>query len=188
MIESLRLSSYEVFAFVLRMSVRLCLFGMMGLPAVSAEGSPTDKPNIVYILADDQGYGDARCYNPDSPLPTPGIDRLAREGMRFTDAHSASSVCTPTRYALLTGRYAWRTRLQRGVLSGKGGKGDPPLIAKDTLTVGEFLQSQGYRTSAIGKWHLGFEYEFPEGMKPTIRKELGGTRSVPAGTTLIGGP
>lgn len=161
------------------------LMGLIPSVAVQAE---RDKPNIVYILADDQGWGDAQCYNPTSPMPTPGIDRIAREGLRFTDAHSASSVCTPTRYALLTGRYAWRTRLQKSVLSGKGGKGDPPLIAKDTLTVGGLLQKQGYRTAAIGKWHLGFQYELAEGTKMTTRKELGGTRSVPVGTKIIGGP
>lgn len=157
--------------------------------ASAQEQAAIDTPNIVYILADDQGYGDARCYNPMSPMPTPGIDRIAKEGMRFTDAHSASSVCTPTRYALLTGRYAWRTRLQRSVLSGgKDGKGDVPLIAEDTLTVGKLLQMQGYHTACIGKWHLGFQYEFPEGMKPTSKKELGGTRSIPVGTDIIGGP
>ena len=148
----------------------------------------SQSPNIVYILADDQGYGDAQCYNPKSPMPTPGIDRIAREGMRFTDAHSASSVCTPTRYALLTGRYNWRTRLQKGVLSGRGGKGDPPLIAKDTLTIGGLLQKQGYHTACIGKWHLGFQYELPEGKKPFTSKELGGTRSIPVGTKILGGP
>lgn len=150
--------------------------------------STNTKPNIVYILADDQGYGDARCYNPTSPMPTPGIDRIAREGMRFTDAHSASSVCTPSRYALLTGRYSWRTRLQKGVLSGKSGKGDPPLIAEDTRTVGGFLQNLGYQTAVIGKWHLGFQYEMPLGEKSVSRKELGGTLSVPVGTRIIGGP
>ena len=82
-------------------------------PLLAAE---PPKPNIVYILADDLGYGDIGCYNPSSKIPTPNIDRLAKEGMRFTDAHSPSAVCTPTRYALLTGRYAWRTRLQRNVI------------------------------------------------------------------------
>lgn len=156
--------------------------------ALAGDAPVASKPNIVYILADDQGYGDAQCYNPESPMPTPGIDRIARQGMRFTDAHSASSVCTPTRYALLTGRYAWRTRLQKGVLGGKGGQGGPPLIAKRTLTVGGLLQQQGYHTACIGKWHLGFQYEFPEGQKAISRKELGGTKSVPVGTKIIGGP
>lgn len=146
-----------------------------------------DKPNIVYILADDQGWGDATCNNPDSKIPTPGIDRIAREGIRFTDAHSASAVCTPTRYALLTGRYAWRTRLQKGVLGG-GKKGSEPLIAKDTLTVADLLKGQGYKTACFGKWHLGFLYEFPEGEAITKIKALGRTWSVPVGTKLVGSP
>lgn len=175
----------------LRISYRLVVFALLlfffsGHWAFA--NALSQKPNILYILADDQGYGDAQCYNPESPMPTPGIDRIAREGMRFTDAHSASAVCTPTRYALLTGRYAWRTRLQKGVLSGKGGKGDPPLIGEDTLTVGGLLQQQGYQTACIGKWHLGFQYRLPEGKKTVSRKELGGTQSVPVGTQIIGGP
>lgn len=152
---------------------------------VAAQDKPAAaKPNIVYIIADDQGWGDAQCNNPDSPLPTPGINRIAREGMRFTDAHSASAVCTPTRYALLTGRYAWRTKLQKGVLVGD----KDPLIAEDTLTIGGLLKAQGYKTACIGKWHLGFKYEFPKGQKSTKRKDLGNVLSVPVGTKIIGGP
>ena len=149
----------------------------------SAQAEPA-KPNIVYILADDQGWGDTTSNNPDSKIPTPGIDRIAREGMRFTDAHSASAVCTPTRYALLTGRYAWRTRLQKGVLTGD----KEPLIAEDTTTIGSFLKAQGYQTACIGKWHLGFTYEFPKGQKTIKRNDLGGVDSVPVGTRVIGGP
>src|SRR5947207_13763961 len=87
------------------------------------------KPNVVLILADDLGYGDLGCYNKDSKIPTPNLDRLASEGMRFTDAHAPSSVCTPTRYALLTGRYCWRSRLKQGVLPPWG----PTLIEADRL-------------------------------------------------------
>ena len=126
-------------------------------------GQSTDPPNIVYILADDLGYGDLGCYNPDSKIPTPRLDRFAAQGMRFRDAHSPSSVCTPTRYALLTGRYAWRTRLQRNVL----GPWDKPLIAENRLTVGKLLQQQGYATACIGKWHLGQNYATTDG-KPVI--------------------
>ncbi len=104
-----------------------------------------DLPNIVYILADDLGYGDLGCYNPASKIPTPRLDQLAMQGMRFTDAHSPSSVCTPTRYALLTGRYAWRTRLQKNVL----GPWDKPLIAADRLTVGKLLQQKGTKQHAL---------------------------------------
>jgi len=110
-------------------------------------------PNIVYILADDLGYGDPRCYNPDSKIPTPNIDRLATQGVRFTDAHSPSAVCTPTRYGILTGRYCWRSRLKSGVLSGY----DPALIEPGRLTVPAMLKQRGYQTAGIGKWHLGLQ-------------------------------
>jgi len=109
------------------------------------------RPNLVYILADDMGYGDPRCQNPASPIETPNIDRLAREGMRFTDAHTPASLCTPTRYGILTGRYAWRGRLQQGVLR----QYDPPLLEAGRPTVGSLLQQQGYATACVGKWHLG---------------------------------
>ena len=108
-------------------------------------------PNIVFILADDLGYGDLQCYNPLSKVPTPHIDRLAGEGRRFTDAHSPSGVCTPTRYGVLTGRYAWRSRLHSGVLWGFS----PNLIDTSRTTVASLLQSHGYATAGIGKWHLG---------------------------------
>ncbi len=113
------------------------------------------KPNIVYILCDDLGYGDVHVLNPErGKIATPNIDRLASEAITFTDAHSGSSVCTPTRYGILTGRYAWRTHLQSGVLGGFS----EPLIAKDRLTVGQLLKQQGYTTGCIGKWHLGMEF------------------------------
>jgi len=110
-------------------------------------------PNIVYILADDLGYGDARCYNPDSKIPTPNLDRLATQGVRFTDCHSPSAICTPTRYGILTGRYSWRSRLKSGVLWGY----DPALIEPGRLTVPAMLKQQGYQTAGIGKWHLGLQ-------------------------------
>ena len=113
--------------------------------------SPTEPPNIVFILADDMGYGDPGSYNAASRIPTPNIDRLAVEGLRFTDAHTPSAVCTPTRYGILTGRYAWRTQLQSGVLWGYS----PALIEDGRLTVASLLQLHGYRTAAVGKWHLG---------------------------------
>jgi arylsulfatase A-like enzyme len=141
------------------------LFAVLGLCLVCAANSarPAEPPNIVCILADDLGYGDLGCYNPDSKIPTPRLDQLAAEGMRFTDAHSPSSVCTPTRYALLTGRYAWRTRLQRNVL----GPWDKPLIPPERLTVGKLLQQHGYATACIGKWHLGQNFVTTDG-KATV--------------------
>jgi arylsulfatase A-like enzyme len=116
------------------------------LPLPAAE-----RPNIVYILADDLGQGDLGCYNAESKIPTPNMDRLAKEGVRFSDAHSPSSVCTPTRYGILTGRYCWRTSLKQGVLNGES----PYMLEPGRLTVASMLKKQGYRTAAIGKWHLG---------------------------------
>ncbi len=113
-----------------------------------------ERPNIVYLLADDLGYGDLSCANKESKLSTANIDRLAAQGRIFTDAHSGSAVCTPTRYGILTGRYCWRTRLQQGVLDGLS----PPLIPPGRPTVASFLRGQGYRTACIGKWHLGLEW------------------------------
>ncbi len=117
-----------------------------------AQASP--KPNVVVILADDLGIGDVRAYNKDGKIATPRLDKLAAEGMRFTDAHTPSSVCTPTRYGLLTGRYNWRSRLQSGVLGGLS----PHLIEPDRLTLGRWFKTQGYHTAVIGKWHLGLDW------------------------------
>ena len=119
------------------------------------------KPNIIYFFVDDMGYGDASCLNPDGKIQTPNIDRLAREGMVFTDAHSSSAVCSPSRYSVLTGRYNWRSTLQKGIV---GHYGDP-LIAEDRLTVPGFLKQHGYHTACIGKWHLGQGWDF----EPDVR-------------------
>ena len=129
------------------------LFAAMLLPACAIQPPQQVEPlpNIIVVLADDFGYGDAGAYNSESHIPTPHIDRLAQEGMRFSDAHSPSSVCTPTRYGLLTGRYAWRTRLKSWVLQGY----DPLLIDTTRLTLPGLLQQSGYATAAVGKWHLG---------------------------------
>ena len=110
--------------------------------------SAAEKPNIVLILADDMGYGDPTCYNPNSRIPTPNIDRLARQGLRLTDAHAPASVCVPTRYGLLTGRYPFRSNRSERSES---------RIEPGRLTLGGFLQKQGYRTACVGKWHQGFE-------------------------------
>jgi len=125
--------------------------------------SAAEHPNIIYILADDLGYGDLASYNAKSKIPTPYLDQLAKEGRRFTDAHAPTSVCTPTRYAILTGRYSWRTRLQRGVL----GPWDKPLIAADRLTVPALLKQHGYTTACIGKWHLGMTWPTKDGQPPS---------------------
>ena len=123
----------------------------LGAAGLRAGRSAAVQPNIVYVLADDLGWGDLRCYNPKSAVPTPNADRLATQGVRFTDMHAPSAVCTPSRYGILTGRYCWRTRLKQGVLNGY----DPDLIEPGRLTVPAMLRSRGYYTAGIGKWHLG---------------------------------
>lgn len=129
-----------------------CLLLLAPLTASCAEPPGGAKPNIVYVLCDDLGYGDVHCLGGDrSKISTPNIDRLAGQGMIFTDAHSSSAVCTPTRYSILTGRYNWRTHLQKGVLQGFS----PPLIDAARLTVPAMLKRCGYATACIGKWHLG---------------------------------
>jgi len=117
-----------------------------------------ERPNVIVILADDLGYGDVQCYNPQrGKIPTPHIDRLASQGMRFTDGHSSSGVCSPSRYTLLTGRYHWRTRLQSGIVGVFG----EPLIATDRLTIAGLAKHAGYQTACIGKWHLGWDWPIP---------------------------
>ncbi len=138
--------------------------------SLSSAADAQERPNIVYILADDLGYGDVRCLNPESKIPTPRMDQLAAEGMTFTDAHSGSAVCTPTRYGLLTGRYAWRTRLKQHVLWGYS----PPLIDHGELTVAQYLKAQGYHTACIGKWHLGLGWQTTDGTKLGDEAELTG--------------
>ena len=122
---------------------------LLSLLAASA-----DKPNIIYILADDLGYGDVQCLGGErSKIATPHIDQLAANGITLTEAHSTSAVCTPSRYSVLTGRYNWRTTLQKGVFGGYG----KPLIKADRLTVPSLLRKHGYATACIGKWHLGMD-------------------------------
>lgn len=113
-----------------------------------------DKPNVVIIYTDDQGYGDASCLNPDGKFKTPNLDRLAREGMTFTDAHCSDTVCTPSRYGLLTGRYSWRTSLKRGVF----GAEKECLIVDGRVTIASLLRDRGYHTAMVGKWHLGMDF------------------------------
>jgi len=122
-------------------------------------GAEVAQPNIIIILADDFGWGDASCNNPASPLKTPAIDRIAKEGIRFTNAHTPSAVCTPTRYGLLTGRYPWRSYLKDKVLPYYA----PALITADRTTIASYLKSRRYRTAGFGKWHLGLDWTPVEG-------------------------
>ena len=135
---------------MIRVLFALALIVLSGI--VSAESST--PPNIIIMLADDMGYGDVASQNPASKVPTPHIDGMAAQGMRFTDVHSPSAVCTPTRYGILTGTYCWRTALKSSVLW----PWDRPLIAEDTLTLPAMLKEQGYATACIGKWHLGWNW------------------------------
>ncbi|MHC4623038.1 MAG: sulfatase family protein [Planctomycetota bacterium] len=138
-------------------------------------------PNIVFIMADDLGYGDVTCLNRNSKIPTPNIDRMAASGMRFTDAHSGSAVCTPTRYGILTGRYCWRTRLKKGVLAGYS----EPLIEPERLTLASLLKRHGYRTACVGKWHLGLGWATTDGQEPN-RNNVDYTRPIEGGPTALG--
>jgi arylsulfatase A-like enzyme len=133
--------------------------------AIVFTSQATERPNVVVIYADDLGYGDVRCYNPNrGKIPTPHVDKLASQGMRFTDAHSSSGVCSPSRYTILTGRYHWRSSLQSGIV----GLWGEPLITPDRLTIGGLAKQRGYRTACIGKWHLGWNWPIPAGKRKLL--------------------
>jgi arylsulfatase A len=138
----------------LRLSAALFLSGLL-LSTSCKSGRKESYPNIVYILADDLGYGDVSAYNREAAWETVHIDALAGEGMVFMDAHSGSAVCSPTRYGILTGNYAWRTRLKNGVLWSY----DEPLIGLHEMTVPKLLKNHGYSTACVGKWHLGLGWQ-----------------------------
>lgn len=132
--------------------------------SAAATASVNDHPNIIYILTDDLGYGDLKVYNPESKISTPRIDGLAAEGMRFTQAHTASAVCTPTRYSVLTGQYAWRTSLQEGVTWSYG----RVFMEEGRETVATLLRDHGYTTAVIGKWHLGLNWALKDGPEHSL--------------------
>ena len=138
---------------------------LIALSTFASAKDQVSKPNILVILADDLGYGDVHSYNPErGKIPTPNIDKLGTQGMRFTDGHSSSGVCSPSRYTLLTGRYHWRTKLQHGIV---GVFGDP-LIAPDRMTIATLAKQQGYRTACIGKWHLGWDWPITNEQRPLL--------------------
>jgi arylsulfatase A-like enzyme len=139
-------------------------------PSASLHAGQADMlPNILFVLADDLGYGDVACYNSESKVPTPNLDRLAADGMRFTDAHSPSTVCTPTRYSILTGRMQFRTGM-KGVFTGAGG---PCLIEEGRLTLPQMLRDKGYTTACIGKWHIGLSFFDKDGKRITDQRLKG---------------
>jgi len=132
------------------------IFGLIGFLSFGQ-----NQPNIIYILADDMGPGDVMAYNKDAKFPTPHIDQIANEGVKFTDAHTSSSVCTPTRYGIITGRYSWRTKLKNGVTHGLTNH----LIDTERTTVASYLKTKGYATAVIGKWHLGMDWTYTDAGK-----------------------
>jgi arylsulfatase A-like enzyme len=168
----------------------LVLFSACRAPQEVEIAAKSSTPNIIFILADDMGWGDPQSYNPGSRIPTPYLDQLTAQGMRFTDAHTPSAVCTPTRYGLLTGRYAWRSPLQSGVLFGY----DPPLIEQGRMTLADLLRQNGYYTAVVGKWHLGLPWQMKDSAahfainRPVITR-LAGRDEVELGQPLgKGGP
>ncbi|VTS08364.1 sulfatase-like hydrolase/transferase [Tuwongella immobilis] len=161
----------------------LALLVLVPMPQLLAAEMPA-KPNIVLILADDLGYGDVSCYNPDAKVPTPNIDKLAKQGMRFTDAHSPATVCTPTRYSLMTGQMAFRVPGGGNVFTGIGG---PSLIAPGRLTLPGMLRKQGYATAAVGKWHIGFTFRDAQN-QPIRTPGVDGVRQVDFSKRIEGGP
>src|SRR5258708_1690691 len=141
-----------------RIAFRNLLFSLsvsaVALFVIPPGAHAAETPNIIYILCDDLGYGDVKCLNAEGKIATPNMDRLGKAGMIFTDAHSSSAVCSPTRYGIMTGRYNWRSPLQSGVLGGLS----PRLIEPGRMTVASLLKEHGYATGCIGKWHLGMDW------------------------------
>ena len=164
-----------------QLSLLLVLACAGGLASARAEPS---RPNVIIILADDLGYGDVSCYNDESKVPTPNLDRLAVEGMRFTDAHSPATVCTPSRYSLMTGRMAFRTPNGGTIFTGAGG---PSLIEPGRLTLPAMLQQQGYTTAAIGKWHVGLTFRDAAGT-PIHEGGLEAVKRIDYSRRIEGGP
>jgi len=148
------------------MQTRPTIFSLLIMTCFAALAA--EPPNVVIILADDLGYGDVGANNPDSRIPTPAMDRVAAEGIRFTDGHSPSAVCTPTRYALLTGRHHWRKG--HGIVDSFGRS----WFKAERLTLPEMLKEKGYHTAAIGKWHLGWNWNAV--VKPGAVKVVVGRR------------
>ena len=152
--------------------------------ATVSVANASQPPNIVLILADDLGYGDVACYNSESRIPTPNLDRLALDGMHFTDAHSPCTVCTPTRYSLMTGQMAFRVPNGGRVFTGAGG---PSLITTDRMTLPKMLHEQGYSTACVGKWHIGLTFYDKNG-KPIHKDSPEAVESIDYSRRIDGGP
>jgi len=165
-------------------TAHLILFALVASFTSYAAGEPEKTPNILLILADDLGYGDVSCYNDKARVSTPNIDRLAREGMRFTDAHSPATVCTPSRYSLMTGQMAYRVPRGGSVFTGVGG---PSLIAPGRLTLPAMLRAKGYSTAAVGKWHIGLTF-FDQGGNPVTNFGVRAVQGVDFSRRIEGGP
>lgn len=163
---------------ITRLAVLLIMAALSSGWAAIANGA---NPNVVFLMADDLGYGDVQPLNPDSTIATPNFKQLAAQGMTFTDAHSPSAVCTPTRYGVVTGRYCWRSKLKRGVLNGYG----EPLINPARETVASFLKKQGYATGVVGKWHLGLGF-VPKDSGNEKRKEFDWTKPLTSSPNVNG--
>jgi len=161
----------------------LCVLGA-AIPQLRGAGAPDARPNIVFILADDLGYGDVSCYNDQAKVPTPNLDRLARAGMRFTDAHSPATVCTPARYSLMTGQMAFRVPRGGTVFEGVGG---PSLIAPGRLTLPAMLRAKGYGTTCVGKWHIGLTF-FDKDGQPIRGNGVEAVQRVDFSRRIEGGP
>jgi arylsulfatase A-like enzyme len=163
----------------------LIAYSLTGCRIGSAKVSESEnaaKPNIIFIMTDDQGYGDTTVYNPESKIPTPNMERLAKHGIVFTDAHSPSAVCTPTRYGLLTGRYCWRSPLKRGVYGGY----NKPLIEEERMTVASLMKKYGYTTACIGKWHLGMDWTLKEDATRQRERTIDFTKPLKSGPNELG--
>ncbi len=163
-------------------SYLLLFFPLASLPNATLFAG--NRPNILVILADDFGVGDIQAHYPENRIATPNLDRLVREGVSFTDAHSPSAVCSPTRYGILTGRYAWRTRLQEWVIAAY----EPPLITADRPTLPGFLRAHGYHTACIGKWHLGWNWPGPQPSRMTPVRNGQKNLSWDFSKPIVGGP
>ena len=166
-------------------SISILSLALSLLITAACGASAAPKPNIVYILADDLGYGDVRLLNPQGKIPTPHMDRLGAGGMILTDAHSTSSVCTPSRYSILTGRYNWRSSMKFGVLNGYS----PRLIENGRMTVAAFLKQEGYHTACVGKWHVGMNWPQNDGSPPgnsSDPKKIDYLKPIESGPTALG--